>query len=60
MLVACAPGHTKQETTHSWCIRFNQKTYPTLPKKRQIDVGHVRKMARHLEILDCAKKFYDW
>ena len=56
MLGQCAKGHTVQETTHFYCVRYNGKTYPSLPKKRQIDKGHVKKMARHFEILDCAKK----
>lgn len=56
MLEGCAPGHSVQEFTHSYCVRFNGLTYPTLPKKRQIDNGHIKKMARHLGILECAKK----
>lgn len=59
MLTACALGHTVQATTHFYCIRYKAKTYPSFPKKRQVDVGHVRKMARHLEILDCATKHLD-
>lgn len=41
---------------HFYCIRFNNLTYPSFPKKKQVDVGHVKKMARHIGVLDCAKK----
>jgi hypothetical protein len=63
MLDACAPGHTRKERDHNWCIRFGTKSYPSLPKgphgRREnpaIQVGHVKNMARHLGILDCAKQ----
>lgn len=55
MLNECAPGHTITETDHYFCIRYNGRTYPSFPKKKLVDVGHVRKMARHLKITDCAK-----
>lgn len=62
MLERCAPGHTRQMRTHHWVIRFNGKTYPTLPlgphgkrENPEIQIGHVRKLARHLGILECAK-----
>jgi hypothetical protein len=55
MLDTCAKGHTRGEYTHFYWIRYKTKTYPSLPKKSQVDRGHVKKMARHLEILDCAK-----
>lgn len=57
MLGACANGFSLREYLHSYCIRFNGKTYPSLPKKNQIDRGHVKKMARHLGIMDCAASF---
>jgi hypothetical protein len=60
MLEKCAPGHTPpHETDHFYRIRFNGLTYASFPKKKLVDVGHVRKMARHLQILDCAKQFLD-
>lgn len=62
MLDYCAHGHTRQEKTHNWCIRFNGKTYPSFPlgehgarKNPDVEVGHVRKMARSLGITECAK-----
>jgi hypothetical protein len=57
MLKECAPAHAFSETDHYHVVKVNGRTYPSLPKKRQIDDGHVRKMARHLGFLECAKKF---
>ncbi len=34
MLDSCAPGHTRTETDHHYCIRFRSKVFPTLPKAR--------------------------
>ena len=58
----CAPGHTRTKTDHHWCIRFGDRTYPTLPlgphgrrENPDIETGHVRKMARHLGLMPCAK-----
>ena len=56
MLNVCAPGHKIKEYMHFYCVMYKQKTYPSLPKKSQIDKGHVKKMVRHLEIGDCATK----
>ncbi len=63
MLGRCAPGHRRQERDHHWCIYFQNRTYPTFPrgehgarKNPEIQIGHVRKMARHLGILDCARE----
>ena len=63
MLETCAPGHTRTETTHYWRVAFGTKVYPTLPlgkhgsrRDSEIQVGHVKKMVRLLEILECAKR----
>lgn len=56
MLDACAPGWWKKETDHYFQIFWNRLTYQSFPKARQVDLGHVRKMARHFSITDCAKK----
>lgn len=62
MLDQCAPGHTRTETDHHFCVRFNGKVFPTLPKGQHgksnpgIQKGVLKKMARHLGILDCAKR----
>jgi hypothetical protein len=62
MLDHCAPGHTRLARVHNWVITFGKKCYPSLPlgphgarKNPSIQVGHVRKMCRALDILDCAK-----
>lgn len=68
MLSQCAPGHRIDEKTHYYRVEFGGKTYPTLPKgshsdrgrradQAEIEVGHVRKMIRHLGIdQECAKR----
>jgi len=57
MLEKCAPGHSLRLANHSRVIKFGNKSYPSLPKFDNIELGHVKKMARHLGILDCAKTF---
>ena len=57
MLEKCAPGHTIRLANHSWVIKWGDRSYPSLPKFDNIELGHVRKMARHFGILDCAKAF---
>jgi hypothetical protein len=56
MLDVCAPGWVWHPAPHFRRILANDRTYPALPKNDDIEVGHIRKMARHLGILDCAKK----
>jgi hypothetical protein len=56
MLNQCAAGWKKKEYTHFWCVMYNGKTYTSLPKRSETQIGHVKKLARHLGILDCAKK----
>lgn len=57
----CAPGHKRIERTHHWCIYYAGRTHPTLPKGEhgkgnpEIEIGQIKKMARHLEILGCAR-----
>ena len=61
MLDECAPGHRIEERTHHYCVYYQDKVYPTLPKGPHgksnplIQKGHIKKMARHLGILECAK-----
>jgi hypothetical protein len=58
MLDECAPGHTIRLATHSRVVTSNDKVYRTLPKFDKIEVGHIRKMVRHLGIArDCANGF---
>lgn len=66
MLERCAPGYTKKPTNHYYCIRYNGLTYPTLPlgshgsgDHRTIQLGHVKKMARKLGVLECATAVLD-
>lgn len=62
MLDECAPGHTREQRTHHFCIYYNGSTYPSLPRGEHgkanpgIQKGHVKKMARHFGILDCARR----
>lgn len=62
MLRVCAPGARIVSKLHRNWVLFNGLTYRNLPlgkhgarKNPEIEVGHVRSMARHLGILDCAK-----
>ena len=62
MLAHCAPGYTARPTKHHWRIAFGGRTYPSLPlgahgrrENPLIEIGHVKRMARFLGILDCAK-----
>lgn len=62
MLDVCAPGHERMAKTHHWRIEYRDRTFPTLPLGEHgrrinpdIQVGVVKKMARHLGILECAQ-----
>jgi hypothetical protein len=55
MLEKCAPGYHIVEKTHNLQVYWNKKIYHGLPKYDRMPPGHVRSMARMLEILDCAK-----
>ena len=67
MLKKCAPGFTATETTHHYCIRYNQRTYPTLPlgehgprHNPEIKRGHIRQMATQLRLdPNCVNSFFD-
>ncbi len=63
MLDSCAAGYTRRQTNHHWVIRYQGKVYPGFPLgehgKRtnvNIQIGHVRHVARLFEIDDCAKR----
>ena len=61
MMKVCAPGYTAKKTTHYYRIDYNGKRYPTFPngehnKKREIELGHIKKMARHFGIEECAQR----
>lgn len=63
MMSVCAPGHTRRLTKHYYFVTWNGRNYPALPKGAHgetdppIEKGHIRKMARHFGIMDCAKKY---
>jgi hypothetical protein len=58
MLEECAPGHTVRLATHSRVVTYNGKVYRTLPKFDEIEIGHIRKMVRYLQIdKKCARKY---
>ena len=57
MLNACAPGFTIQTREHNFCVRYNNRTYPSLPrgehgarKNPDIQVGKIKQMIRQLHI----------
>jgi hypothetical protein len=63
MLNVCAPGARVIAKLHRNWVLYNGLTYRNLPlgehgsrKNPEIQIGHVRKMARHLGILPCAKE----
>jgi hypothetical protein len=57
MLDNCAAGYDIRRTTHGRLITFNNKAFRDLPKYDDIEIGHIRKMVRHLGIdKDCARK----
>jgi hypothetical protein len=57
MLEECAAGFTIRLATHSRVITYDSRVYRSLPKFDKIELGHIRKMIRHLRIdLDCARR----
>jgi hypothetical protein len=63
MLDECLPGNVRRATKHHWRITRGKDIYPTFPlgehgarKNPEIQVGHIRKMARYFGILECAKE----
>jgi hypothetical protein len=58
MLEQCASGFDIRRTTHGRRVEWNGRTFPDLPKYDDIQIGHIRKMVRHLGInQDCARRF---
>ncbi len=68
MLSECAPSHEVVEKTHFYWVTWKDRIYRTLPKgshkdrgkrsgQAEIEIGHVKKMIRHLQIdFECARK----
>jgi hypothetical protein len=58
MLDKCATGYDIRRTTHGYKVEWKGKVFPDLPKYKEIQIGHVRKMVRHLGIdKACAGSF---
>ncbi len=62
MLRACADGFERDLKTHHWWVTYKGVTFCALPigergaNRPEVFIGKVRSMARHLGIMDCAKK----
>lgn len=63
MLKACAPGHTTEDKTHLKWIRYKDKTYRISQgphgssKNFSLEMGDVKGLVRHFNILECAQKY---
>lgn len=57
MLNDCAPGYTFRITDHFRRVTFGSLIYPSLPKSKKIEIGHIHKMVRYFKIQECAKKY---
>ncbi len=60
MLSKCAEGYKIELKTHNYFVYYNNRTFPSLPKYTEVEPGHVKKLARTLEIYECAKKYFRW
>lgn len=63
MLDACAPGARIVAKKHRNWVLYKGLTFRGLPlgehgrrENPEIEIGHVKTMARHLGILDCARR----
>lgn len=65
ILDECAPGFERRATDHNWKVTYNGLTYPSLPlgkhgarkaSRTEIEVGHVKGLARQLNIVECVMK----
>lgn len=66
MLNECASGHRRRTSSHYHLITYRDHT-ARLPlgqhgarKDATIETGHVRQLARHLGILNCAKEHLEF
>jgi hypothetical protein len=55
MLKKCAPGYRIELKTHFRFVYWGSLVFPALPKHDNIYLGHVRKLARAFNILNCAR-----
>lgn len=51
MLDRCAPGHTRTETDHHYCIRFNGQVFPT--QRLEFLTVHLGRLNLRLSIVPC-------
>lgn len=64
MLDACAPGARIVAKEHRNWVLYDRKTFRGLPlgkhgrsrENAEVEIGHVRRMARFFAILECARK----
>jgi len=63
MLERCAPGTEVELKLHHHWVRYNGKTFKSLPKGRhgarvpEVEIGHIDGMLDYLEIdKDCARR----
>ena len=58
MLESCAPQSTIRAAKHSYVVKYNGLIHWNLPKHKSIELGHVRKMVRHLGLdSECVRKY---
>jgi hypothetical protein len=57
MLSKCADGYRVRMTNHFRFIYLRDKIYHTFPKHNNIEIGHIRRMVRFFNIMDCAKQY---
>lgn len=54
MLENCAQGYEMKDHPHNRAILYNGRTFPSLPKYREIEIGHVKKLVQVLRLdADC-------
>jgi hypothetical protein len=65
MLSDCMPGHTMVKKKHRYLIHWKGKDFGRLPlgehgkrTRVEIEVGHIRALARAFDITDCAAKHF--
>jgi len=64
MMKHCAPGYWSVEKEEYIQFHYNGKAFWNFPrgkhggKNPQIEDGHIRKMARHLGVIECCNEFF--
>lgn len=58
MLKHCAKGYSIRLANHGYLVKYNNRVFRALPKFKNVELGHIRKMVRHLGIdWKCATGF---